>query len=308
MPTRLVHLVVDATEPARLARFWAEALRWEVAAEESDEVDVWPPGFSYPDPAALPLVFVPVPEPKTGKNRVHVDRAGRPGGQRVLRAGSAAGLPGHRAGRGRGRRLRRPARGGPVLDAGHRLGAGQLGGQRGVAAVTGRVRAVPGAAAVGGPEDRQEPDSPGCRAVPGRGSRGRGPVTDRGGRGPARHRPGRRAVDRAGRPGRQRVLRPVAPMTPAQARTVAQIEAELARLARYDDESIVHQTWIRQRYDLGAAASYAPARAATVRTAWHEAGHAVAALAVGARFSSASIRHGSGSQGRVHGIQGVAAG
>ncbi len=75
MPTRLVHLVVDATEPARLARFWAEALRWEVAAEESDEVDVWPPGFSYPDPAALPLVFVPVPEPKTGKNRVHLDLA-----------------------------------------------------------------------------------------------------------------------------------------------------------------------------------------------------------------------------------------
>ena len=41
-----------------------------------------------------------------------------------------------------------------------------------------------------------------------------------------------------------------------------------------------------------------------MRTAWHEAGHAVAALAVGARFSSASIRHGSGTQGRVHGIQG----
>ncbi len=97
-------------------------------------------------------------------------------------------------------------------------------------------------------------------------------------------------------------------MTPAQARTLAQIQAELARLVRYDDESIVHEAWIRQRYDLGAAASYAPARVAAVRTAWHEAGHAVAALAVGARFSSASIRHGSGSQGRVHGIQGVAAG
>ena len=93
-------------------------------------------------------------------------------------------------------------------------------------------------------------------------------------------------------------------LTPAQARTLAQIQAELARLVRYDDESIVHETWIRQRYDLGAAASYAPARTAAVRTAWHEAGHAVAALAVGARFSSASIRHGSGSQGRVHGIQG----
>ena len=86
---------------------------------------------------------------------------------------------------------------------------------------------------------------------------------------------------------------------------MAQIQAELVRLARYDDESIVHQAWIRQRYDLGAAASYAPARTAAVRTAWHEAGHAMAALAVGARFSSASIRHGSASQGRVHGIQGA---
>jgi hypothetical protein len=75
MGTRLVHLVVDAAEPGRLARFWAEALGWEVAAEEADEVDVWPPGFSYPDPSALPLVFVPVPEPKTGKNRVHLDLA-----------------------------------------------------------------------------------------------------------------------------------------------------------------------------------------------------------------------------------------
>src|SRR6516162_10162709 len=95
-------------------------------------------------------------------------------------------------------------------------------------------------------------------------------------------------------------------VTPAQARTLAQIQAELARLVRYDDESIVHETWIRQRYDRGAAVSYAPARTAAVRTAWHEAGHAVAALAVGARFSSASIRHGSGTQGRVHGIQAYA--
>ena len=93
-------------------------------------------------------------------------------------------------------------------------------------------------------------------------------------------------------------------MTPAETRTLAQIEAELARLVRYDDESLVHPAWIRQRYDLGAAASYAPARTAAVRTAWHEAGHVVAALAVGARFSSASIRHGLGSQGRVHRVEG----
>jgi Glyoxalase-like domain len=95
MPTRLVHLVVDAAEPARLARFWAEALGWVVAAVEADEVDVWPSGFSYPDPSALPLVFVPVPEPKTVKNRVHLDLATESAGhqaaevERLLALGAA---------------------------------------------------------------------------------------------------------------------------------------------------------------------------------------------------------------------------
>jgi hypothetical protein len=93
-------------------------------------------------------------------------------------------------------------------------------------------------------------------------------------------------------------------MTPAEARHLGRIRAELSRLVRYDDESIVHEHWIRQRYDLGVAASYAPARTAAVRTAWHEAGHVVAALQVGARFSSASIRHGGTSQGRVHSVAG----
>jgi Glyoxalase-like domain len=75
MATRLVHLVVDAADPPDLARFWAAALGWEIADEEPDEVVVEPGGYRYPDPAALPLVFVPVPEPKTGKNRVHLDLA-----------------------------------------------------------------------------------------------------------------------------------------------------------------------------------------------------------------------------------------
>ena len=94
-------------------------------------------------------------------------------------------------------------------------------------------------------------------------------------------------------------------MKPSEERDLAAIRAELARLVRYDDESIVHDRWIRQRYDDGHAVSYLPARTAAVCTAWHEAGHAVAALAVGARFSSASIYHGRDSAGRVHGIRGV---
>ena len=81
------------------------------------------------------------------------------------------------------------------------------------------------------------------------------------------------------------------------------IRNELARLVRYDDESVVHDRWVRQRYDGYYAVSYLPARSAAVVTAWHEAGHAVAALAVGARFRSASIYHATDSAGRVHGIQ-----
>ena len=92
-------------------------------------------------------------------------------------------------------------------------------------------------------------------------------------------------------------------LTPGHRRVLAGIEAELSRVIRYDDESVVAGKWIRQRYDCGCFPSFAPARKAVVRTAWHEAGHAVAALAVGARFSSASIHHGRDSEGRVHGIR-----
>ena len=94
-------------------------------------------------------------------------------------------------------------------------------------------------------------------------------------------------------------------MRPSEQRDVAGIQAELSRLVRYDDESIVNGKWVRQRYDCGCFPSLGPAREAVVRTAWHEAGHAVAALAVGARFSSASIHHGRDNDGRVHGIRGA---
>jgi hypothetical protein len=97
-----------------------------------------------------------------------------------------------------------------------------------------------------------------------------------------------------------------APAGPADQRAVASTRAELSWVVRYDDESIVHDKWIRQRYDCGCYSSFAPARAAVVQTAWHEAGHAVAALAVGARFSSASIHHGRDNDGRVHGIRSAA--
>ena len=94
----------------------------------------------------------------------------------------------------------------------------------------------------------------------------------------------------------------------SEERDAAAIQAALARLARYDDESIVHDRWIRQRYEGRYSASYVPARGEAVSTAWHGAGHAVAALAIGARFSSASILRGRDSAGRVHGISGGSGG
>jgi hypothetical protein len=101
-------------------------------------------------------------------------------------------------------------------------------------------------------------------------------------------------------------------LKPSELRLLARVQADLARLARYDDESVAGEAWVRQRYDSGAFPGLAAARAAAVRTAWHEAGHTVAALAVGARFSSASIhlssaRSGSGSAGRVHAVTGAGA-
>src|SRR4029453_7086339 len=75
MPTRLVHLVVDAAAPAGLARFWSGALAWPVPFEEPDEVVIEPPDDDPAQAGQLPLVFVPVPEPKTSKNRVHLDVA-----------------------------------------------------------------------------------------------------------------------------------------------------------------------------------------------------------------------------------------
>jgi hypothetical protein len=96
---------------------------------------------------------------------------------------------------------------------------------------------------------------------------------------------------------------PAATGRPAAPRALAGIRAELNRLIRYDDESIANDLWVRRRYDSGRYPTFTAARRATVTTAWHEAGHAVAALTVGAEFRSASIHSGRDTEGRVHGIE-----
>ncbi len=74
MDTRLVNLVVDAARPREQAEFWAALLGWRVAEGPDDEVDVRAPADDGWD---LDLVFVPVPEAKEVKNRIHLDLASR---------------------------------------------------------------------------------------------------------------------------------------------------------------------------------------------------------------------------------------
>ena len=71
MTTRLYSVVFDATDHRALAGWWSEAVGWPVAIADDDEAALTAPagsGLSW-------LVFVPVGDPKVGKNRVHLDLA-----------------------------------------------------------------------------------------------------------------------------------------------------------------------------------------------------------------------------------------
>lgn len=70
MASRLYNITVDAHDPAALAEFWRQALDYRLAFSEPDEVGIEPS-----DDACPALIFVPVPDEKTVKNRLHLDLA-----------------------------------------------------------------------------------------------------------------------------------------------------------------------------------------------------------------------------------------
>jgi Glyoxalase-like domain len=80
MALRWYTTVVDCRDIAAQARWWAEVLGWKVEYEAADEVVIVPAHeeifrdmpFEQVPPA---LVFVPVPEDKAVKNRLHIDLA-----------------------------------------------------------------------------------------------------------------------------------------------------------------------------------------------------------------------------------------
>jgi len=69
---RILHLTFDSADPGALAEFWCAALgyqRTELGHEMVAEA-IPPDGVHAPK-----LLFIKVPEPKTAKNRMHVDLA-----------------------------------------------------------------------------------------------------------------------------------------------------------------------------------------------------------------------------------------
>jgi hypothetical protein len=67
VPLNLHSITFDCHNPGELARFWGDALGYDVTVEEFGAVAVPPDGIG------SRLLFLEVPEGKSVKNRVHLD-------------------------------------------------------------------------------------------------------------------------------------------------------------------------------------------------------------------------------------------
>jgi predicted enzyme related to lactoylglutathione lyase len=71
MASSLRNITVDCNDARSLARFWCEVLGWNAYYDDDPEVLVAP---NFPPVGDGPsMLFIPVPEPRTVKNRMHVD-------------------------------------------------------------------------------------------------------------------------------------------------------------------------------------------------------------------------------------------
>lgn len=75
MALRLVQVNFKARDDATLGRFWADALGWDLSSEGPGVTNVEPVGFDYPDPSAVCIDVVAVPDPETVTYRAHLDLA-----------------------------------------------------------------------------------------------------------------------------------------------------------------------------------------------------------------------------------------
>lgn len=75
MTTRLAHIAMNARDDSALGAFWAEVFGWSAVGEGPGVTTVEPVGLVHPDPVAIRIDVLRVPEPKTVKNRLHIDLA-----------------------------------------------------------------------------------------------------------------------------------------------------------------------------------------------------------------------------------------
>jgi hypothetical protein len=75
VPLQLVQVNIKARDDSALGRFWAEALGWEASSEGPGVTNLEPPGFDWPDPVAVCVDLVTVPDPETVRYRAHLDLA-----------------------------------------------------------------------------------------------------------------------------------------------------------------------------------------------------------------------------------------
>jgi len=61
-------VVVGSIAPVELGRWWCAALDWVVVNDDPDEFEIRPDIDQMPG-----LLFAQVPEPKSNKNRLHID-------------------------------------------------------------------------------------------------------------------------------------------------------------------------------------------------------------------------------------------
>ncbi|HZP54511.1 VOC family protein [Actinocrinis sp.] len=73
MTLRIQCIDIDCLDPFAVAAFWQEALGWRRTHEEPDEIVLEPPAGSPQDGVAPDLLFLRVPDPTPGKNRLHLD-------------------------------------------------------------------------------------------------------------------------------------------------------------------------------------------------------------------------------------------
>ena len=73
MGIRVQSVSIDAQDPHALAAFWAGVLGWRQTYADAEEVVLEPPEDSPEDGVSPDLVFLKVPEAKSGKNRLHLD-------------------------------------------------------------------------------------------------------------------------------------------------------------------------------------------------------------------------------------------